>query len=212
MVDLRTRFVGLDLVSPIIVASSGLTEKIELMRIAQEHGAGGVVMKSYFQHEVCRVSPAPCFHVIRHDLRNDKTFSFFSFEQASRWDIDRYCEEITRAKREISLAVIASINCLTDEAWIESAKKVEAAGADALELNVSCPHGSITFRGEDVENKIIHALEIVRAAVNLPLIAKISAMLTAPGFIAHQAEQLGFQAVTMFNRMTALEVDLDSER
>ena len=212
MVDLRTRFAGLDLVSPIIVASSGLTETVELMRRAQEHGAGAVVMKSYFQHEVCRINPAPCFYMIRHNLERDKTFTFFSFEQASRWDIDRYCEEIARAQRELSIAIIASINCLTDEGWIEAARKVEAAGADALELNVSCPHGSITFRGEDVENKIIHTLKTVRAAVKMPLIAKLSGMLTAPGFIAHQAEQIGYQGVTMFNRFTALDIDLDAER
>jgi len=212
MVDLRTRYAGLDLVSPIIVASSGLTETVELMRRAQEGGAGAVVMKSYFQQGICRISPAPCFHIIRHDLGRHRTFSFFSFEQASRWDIERYCEEIERAKRELSIAVIASINCLDDKGWIETARKVEKAGADALELNVSCPHGSITFRGEDVENKIVHTMEIVRRAVDLPLIAKLSAMLTAPGFLAHQAERIGLQAVTMFNRMTALEIDLDTER
>jgi len=213
MVDLRTRFAGLDLVSPIIVASSGLTETVELMARAQDHGAGAVVMKSYFQHEVCRVNPAPCFYMIRHDLAPaNKAFTFFSFEQSSRWDIDRYCEEIVKAKRELSLAIIGSINCLTDEHWAEAARKVEAAGADALELNVSCPHGSITFRGEDVENKIIATLKLVRGAVKLPLIAKLSGMLTAPGFIAHQAELLGFQGVTMFNRFTALDIDLEAER
>jgi len=213
MVDLRTRFAGLELVSPIIVASCGLTETVELMRRAQDHGAGALVMKSYFQHEVCRINPAPCFHIIRHDLApRDKTFTFFAFEQASRWDIDRYCEEIVRAKHELSIPIIASINCLTDEHWAEAAQKVEAAGADALELNVSCPHGSITFRGEDVENKIINTLKVVRGAVKMPLIAKLSGMLTAPGFIAHQAELLGYQGVTMFNRFTALDIDLEAER
>lgn len=213
MVDLRTRFAGLDLVSPIIVASSGLTETVELMRRAQDHGAGAVVMKSYFQHEICRIAPSPCFYMIRHDLgARHRAFTFYSFEQASRWDIDRYCEEIARAKHELSIAVIASINCVNDEGWVESARKVEAAGADAIELNVSCPHGSITFRGEDVENKIIHTLRVVRAAVNLPLIVKLSGMLTSPGYLARQAEQIGYQGVTMFNRFTALEIDLESER
>ena len=212
MVDLHTHFAGLDLISPIIVASSGLTETVPLIRRAQEHGAGAVVMKSYFQHEVCRVSPAPCFHIIQHDMGNSRSFSFFSFEQASRFDIDQYCQVISDAKRDLSIPIIASINCLTDEGWIETSRKVEAAGADALELNVSCPHGSITFRGEDVENKIIQTLKTVRGAVKMPLIAKLSGMLTAPGFIAHQAELLGIQGVTMFNRFTALDIDLDAER
>ncbi|MBM3334111.1 FAD-dependent oxidoreductase, partial [Candidatus Sumerlaeota bacterium] len=212
MADLRTKFAGLDLVSPIIVASSGITETVELMRRAQDHGAGAVVMKSYFQHEICRTNPAPCFHVIRHDLERDKTFTFYAFEQASRWDIDRYCEEIVRAKSELSMPIIASINCTTDEGWVEAARKTEVARADALELNTSCPHGSITFRGQDVENKIFHTLEIVREAVKMPLIVKISGMLTAPGFIAHQAEQMGFQGVTMFNRFTGLDFDLETEQ
>lgn len=211
MADLRTKYVGLTLKSPIVVASAGITETIERMRKCQENGAGAVVMKSYFEEEISRVSPTPRFKVIKHDMGRSKTFTLFSYEQASEWDISRYAQEVTRAKSELDIKIIPSINCITEEGWVESAKILEAAGADAIELNTSCPHGSITFRGKAVEETIFRTVGLIREAVSLPIIAKISPMVTSPVGLAKGLEEIGVQAVTIFNRMTGLEVDIEEE-
>jgi len=212
MANLETQYVGLTLKTPIVVASAGITETVERMRRAQDNGAGAVVMKSLFEKELSRTSPTPRFKVLHHDLEREKTFTLMSYEQASEWGPERYGEEIARAKATLDLKVIPSINCYTDEGWISYAQTMEAAGADALELNVSCPHGSITFTGVDVENTIFHTVEIVREAVSLPIIPKISPMLTAPLNVVKRVADLGANGVTIFNRMTAIEIDIDEQR
>lgn len=211
MVDLKTKYVGLDLTSPLIVASAGITETVERMRKCEEHGAGAVVMKSYFEEEVSRKSPTPRFTVLRHDMGKDKTFTLMSYEQASEWDIHRYAEEVTKAKNELTLKIIPSLNCITDEGWVDGAKILTDAGADAIELNTSCPHGSITFRGKAVEETICETVEKVRKATDLPLVAKISPMLTSPMMLVKMLEDIGVDGTTIFNRMTALEIDVEEE-
>ncbi len=212
MPDISVRFAGLDLSSPVIAGSAGITETVDRMRRCEENGAGAVVMKSYFEEEVSRDSPTPRFKVIKHDMGKDSTFTLFSYEQASEWDISRYAEEVRRAKDELTIKIIPSLNCITQSGWTKSAKMLEAAGADAIELNTSCPHGSITFRGGAVEETIFETVEAVRAAVKLPLIAKISPMLTSPISAAKHLEDTGVQAVTVFNRMTGLDIDVEEQK
>jgi len=213
LADLRTRYVGLELDCPLVVASAGITETVERMRQCQENGAAAVVMKSWFEDEIARRSPTPRFDVLRHDLGPaEKTFTLFSYEQASEWDLPRYAQEVADAKAKLSIKIIPSINCLTDEGWAAAAAEMQAAGADAIELNTSCPHGSITFRGGAVEETIVHTVEIVRKAVSIPIVAKLSPMLTSPLAVARAVEAAGANGVTIFNRMTALEIDIENER
>jgi len=213
LASLRTRYVGLDLDCPIVVASAGITETVERMHRCQENGAAAVVMKSWFEEEIARQSPTPRFAVLHHDLGPaEKTFTLFSYEQASEWDLPRYAQEVADAKAKLSIKIIPSINCLTDEGWAKAAREMQAAGADAIELNTSCPHGSITFRGKAVEETIFHTVEVVRRAVTIPVIAKLSPMITSPLGVAQGVEAAGANAVTIFNRMTALEIDIQEER
>ncbi len=212
MADLTTKFAKMTLKSPIIIASAGITETVERMEKCQQYGASAVVMKSYFEEEISRRSPTPRFKIIKHDLGRNKTWTLFSYEQASEWDIYRYAQEVTKAKSKLDIKIIPSINCTTDQGWIESAKILESAGADAIELNTSCPHGSITFRGKAVEETIFNSVRLVRNAVSIPIIAKISPMLTSPIGVVKELENIGVDAVTIFNRMTALEIDIEEEK
>jgi len=212
MAKLKTTFAGLELDNPIVVSSAGITESVEKMRRCQDNGAAAIVMKSYFEEEICRQNPSPRYRVLKHDMGTDKTFTFMSYEQASEWDIDRYAEEIARAKDQLDIKIIPSINCLTTEGWAEAARKVTDAGADALELNTSCPHASITFRGGAVEDTISRTVEAVRNTVDIPLVAKISPMLTSPLALVTALEKVGVDGVTIFNRMTGLDIDLEAER
>ncbi|MFH1009056.1 MAG: FAD-dependent oxidoreductase [Candidatus Latescibacterota bacterium] len=213
MASLNTTYVGLSLQTPLIVASAGITETVELMRRCEENGAGAVVMKSYFEEVISRKSPTPRFRVLEHNLGKERTFTLMSYEQASGWDIQRYAQEVSDAKARLrTLKIIPSLNCITEQGWVEGAILLEQAGADAIELNTSCPHGSITFRGGAVEESIFSTVRAVRAAVSLPLVAKISPMLTSPMGVIKGVEERGINGVTAFNRMTALDIDIQAER
>jgi dihydroorotate dehydrogenase (fumarate) len=101
---------------------------------------------------------------------------------------------------------------------------MEKAGADAIEVNLSCPHGSIAFRGDSdldseqikyfvtgVEDKILETASLIRKAVKIPLIAKISPQLTSPVMLVKKLEEVGFNGVTIFNRLTGLEINLETD-
>jgi len=211
MPDISTKYVGLQLRSPIIAGSAGITKDAERIQRAEDNGAGAAVMKSLFEVEVSRTSPTPRFKVLRHDLNRHRTFTLYSYEQASEWGPEEHAEEVRRIKQKVSIPLIVSVACITERAWESYSKMMEEAGADALELNVSCPHGSITFYGGEIEKSIINAVRIVRESVHIPIIAKLSPQLTSPLGIVGELERIGVDGVTIFNRMTGIEIDLESE-
>ena len=212
MVDLMTNYVGLKLRSPLIAGSAGITETVERMKKAEEEGAGAVIMKSVFEEKVSHISPTPRFKLIHYSARNRESFSFYSYEQASEWGLRRYAEEVSQAKKKLKIPVIPSINCITEEGWVSYAKMMEKAGADALELNFSCPHGSITFRGGNVEDEIIRVAKMVRNGVSLPLVAKLSPQLTSPLKVVKKIESLGINGITIFNRLTGIDININEEK
>lgn len=217
MVNLDTVYLGLKLKSPVIAGSAGITETVERMKKAEDNGAGAVVMKSLFEDEISRISPTPRFKLVRYreGLRNNKnknSFSLYSYEQGSEWGLERYSEEVRRAKKELDIPIIASINCISRKGWVSYAKRLEKAGADALEINLSCPHGSIIFRGKEVEKSMLDTVRLVRENVSLPIIAKISSQLTSPVQIIKEIESIGANGITIFNRLTGVDIDIEEER
>jgi len=212
MPDISTKYVGLTLRSPIIAASAGITKDAERIQRAEENGAGAAVMKSLFEVEVSRTSPTPRFKVLHHDLKRHRTFTLYSYEQASEWGPEEHAEEVRRIKEKVGIPLIVSVACITERAWETYSKLMEDAGADALELNVSCPHGSITFYGGDIEKKLLDAIRIVRKNVRIPIVVKLSPQLTSPIAIVGELERIGVDGVTLFNRMTGIEIDVETEQ
>ncbi|MCX7845896.1 MAG: 4Fe-4S binding protein [Dictyoglomaceae bacterium] len=210
--DLSCDYVGLKLKNPIIVASSGLTENLKNMRKCEENGAGALVVKSLFEEEICRISPTPRFEIIDRSMGPLKSQTFYSFEQASPLSPEEYFREIDKALKTLSIPVIPSINCITQEGWLKYSKMAGKINAPALELNVSCPHASISFRGQDVDDTILEVSKIVRENVKIPLIVKMPMQLSSPLAVAKQLEEIGIDGVVMFNRLTGLDIDLETEK
>ncbi len=210
--DLSCEYVGLKLKNPLIIASSGLTETTERITKAENYGAAAVVVKSFFEEAVCRRSPTPHFQIINRKMGRLTSGTFYSFEQASSMDEKEYFREVQKAIKTVSIPVIPSINCLTEEGWIRCSKSAQEVGAPALELNVSCPHGSISFRGGDVEEKILHVARLVRRTVHIPLIVKLPMQLSSPLSMAKMLENVGINGVVMFNRLTGLDIDIENEK
>lgn len=209
---LETVYCGVKLRSPVIVGSANITATMENIKACQDSGAGAVVMKSLFEKEVCRIAPTPRFALIHRKVANEKSFTLYSYEQASSWGLARYAREIERCKAELDIPIIASINCYTQEGWLNYARRIEAAGADILELNVSCPHSSVTFAGVEVESTILDVVRAVREAVKIPIVTKLTPQLTSPLNMVYELERLGSNGVVLFNRFTGLEIDIEAEK
>ena len=212
MADLSVDFVGLSLRSPVIAGSAGITGTVNLMKRAEDAGAGAVVMKSLFAKDVCRIAPTPRFRLLRQASGRDRSFALYSYEQASEWGPDRYAQEVSLAKQALDIPVIPSINCLTPEQWLEYSALMEQAGADAIELNLSCPHGPHLMEGHDVTREMIEMTRLVKEARRIPVIPKMTPQLNNPPGVALALERAGADAIVAFNRFTGLDVDIGAER
>ena len=199
MQDITTDYAGLKLSSPIIAASSNTTATVRRMRKAQDNGAGAVVVKSLI--EKGGKAPAPRFKLINNGV------SLYSYEP-SDLSPEKYVQEIIKAKKELDIPVIASIACMTDKIWVSYAKSAEDAGADALELNLSCP----LRLSEDIADKMVHVLRLVKDEISIPVIPKLTPQLTNPLIVAKRLEKAGADALVMFNRFSGLEIDIRKEK
>jgi len=211
--DLRCLYArGLSLPHPLLAASAGTTESAARLKRVEDAGLAGAVMKTLFEDPVARRDPAPMFALLQHQAGRVRSSTFYCHEQASHRDPQAYAEEIRRAKEQVGIAVIGSIACVTDEAWVEYARLVEQAGADALELNLSCPYSvHLTDRLEALPHFVTQVIGLVRPAVRLPVAAKMTPQMSSPPQIARLMEAAGADAVVAFSRFPGLDVDVQTE-
>ncbi len=211
MPDIEVNYAGLKLKTPIIVSSAGIVGYAHQIKRAEDYGAGAVVMKSFFEEEVCRKAPTPRFKLIRRGYNGNSSVTLYSYEQASELGPEEYAEEISKAKGLVKIPIFASLNCITSEMWNRMAHLVESAGADGIELNVSCPHGIHIMEGRTLKDEIRKALDATRD-VKIPRIVKLSPQTSNPMIEADEVEKSGGNGVVVFNRFTGLDIDLDTER
>jgi dihydroorotate dehydrogenase (fumarate) len=210
--DISATYVGLTLRNPVIVAAAGITETTERIEKAAEAGAGAVIMKSFFDEEVCRTSPTPRFAILERGTRAFGSDTLYSFEQASAFGPEEYARELDRASRAVDIPVLPSLNCISVDSWTRHAKLVEEAGARAIELNLSCPYGPQIMEEQDLEGMMVEVVQAVTSTVRVPVVAKITGQLTDPRKVALQLERAGASALVLFNRFTGLEIELDTEQ
>ncbi len=158
-----------------------------------------------------RRSPSPRFKIIHRDLPPWRSFVFYSYEQASPFGPDEYAREVERAKALSPLPLIASIGCVTDEGWRDYAESVEQAGADAVELNVSCPHGVHLLESRALEEEMVRVVRLVKETVSIPVAVKMTGQLTNPLAVALRLQEAGADGLTVFNRFTGLDIDVERE-
>jgi dihydroorotate dehydrogenase (fumarate) len=209
---LQTSFLGLSCQSPVWVASGPASHDVNQARLAEQHRAGAIVLKTVCSDRFMymRSWPRPRYKLLDWDKQIDgrsKIFSLYAYEQGYSGTLDDYWEFIRVCKDRARLPIVGSI--FADEAgdWADLARKVEENGADAVELDISSPHrpGSLGF-----ETTFVAAIRAAKEAVRIPVLVKLG-----PGpEVVHQcvaAEQCGASAVTLCNRLRGLDVDLDQQ-
>ncbi len=203
---------GLPLANPLVAASAGTTEIVPKMKRCEDAGMAGVVMKSLFEDPAARRDPAPMFRTLQRRIGPARATTFYTYEQAAHLDPQQYCEEIRRAKESLSIPVIASIACVSDEAWAEYPRLMEQAGADAVELNLSCPYSAhLTDNLSALPEFIDRSTRIARAATTLPLAAKLTPQMSSPPQIARLMARAGADGVVPFSRFPGLDIDVEAE-
>ena len=200
MSDLTTTYLGLHLRSPLVASPSPMCEDLDNLRRMEDAGAGAVVLHSLFEEQIEMDS-----HYLDHHLDyGSESFaeSLTYFPEYANLDLgpERYLDHVARAKNAVDIPVIASLNGVSKGGWTVYAKRMDEAGADALELNVYFIPTDPEMSSVEVERRYTELVEEVRASVGLPLAVKIGPQFTAPAHMARSLEMAGADALVLFNR------------
>nr|MBC7243949.1 4Fe-4S binding protein [Chloroflexota bacterium] len=211
--DKKVFYAGIKLEHPIIAASAGTTRGVEQAVKCEDNGYSAVVLKSVQEEALMRYNPFPRFAVLRSGIKGYESTTFYSYEQAYQGDLEDYAETVQRTKQRVSIPVIASINCINPESWAEYALVCEQAGADAIEIVPSCPTGLlIRDPSNDIHSITLAALQACKQKVKIPIVPKMSGQLSNPLYTAYCLDQAGADGLTIMNRSTGIEIDIDAQK
>ncbi|MHC4547368.1 MAG: dihydroorotate dehydrogenase-like protein [Planctomycetota bacterium] len=209
-IDLTTHYLGLTLRNPLVVASSPLTGRPDLLRQLEEAGAAAVVLPSLSEWRLKR-------HELEvHHLQESGTESFPEalsyFPELPDYGTgpDRFLRLVGEAKRALEIPVIGSLEGHSPGGWVRYAKEIESAGADALELNLHHTETNPLCTGGEVEEAYVGLVASVRASVSIPLSVKILPHFTAPAHVAKRFNEAGATGVVLFHRFPQPDIDLET--
>lgn len=206
MADLVTEYMGLHLPTPLLLASSAFSNRVENLELAEGHGAGAVVLRSLFEEQIEGAATALEEELSRGAESNPEARTYFPPQRVGPHE---YLSLVERAKRALAIPVIASLNCSAAGSWTEYARDIEQAGADALEVNVYAVEADPAVSSADVERRYLDAVRSVRAAVKIPIAVKLSPFFTSLAHFAAQLDELGTNGLVLFNRFMQPDVSLE---
>jgi len=211
MVDISTKYLGLKLKSPLVASSSGLTASIDDLKKFEANGVGAVVLKSIFEEEIIQHTKDSLSKMTASGFVYPEAMEYFELEydQISNPLAD-YLNLIKLAKKELSIPVIASINCVTTEGWSDFAQRIEHAGADAIELNVFVLPSDLSRTSEQGEGIYFDVASKILKKVTIPVSLKIGYYSAALGMLIQLLSETGVKGITLFNRMYSPDFDVDT--
>jgi len=207
MTNLNVKYLGLDLKNPIIAGSSGLTNSIENLKAIEKAGAGAVILKSIFEEEIY-LEFAQEFSKLGPMDNNLEFLDYYDY-QIKKDNLKRYLTLIKDAKKELTIPVIASINCVTAHEWGFFAKKVEDAGADALELNMFILPTNLSQTSQDNESMYFDIVSRIATKIKIPVSLKISPYFSNLGGVIRDLSFSEIKGLVLFNKFYSPDVDID---
>jgi len=210
MIDLTTKYLGFKLKSPLVASASPLCESIDNLRRMEEAGIAAVVLPSLFEEQLELESDAIDSNLSRGDDSFAESLNYFPDLRTYNLGPDGYLELIHKAKRAISLPVIASLNGTSLGGWLRYARLMQQAGADAIELNLYGVAVDPDRSGTEIEQEYCEIVSQVKAGVTIPVAVKLSPFFTAIPYLARRLDEAGADALVLFNRFYQPEFDLEA--
>ncbi|MCL2701404.1 MAG: dihydroorotate dehydrogenase-like protein [Phycisphaerae bacterium] len=208
--DLSTTYMGLQLSSPLVAGSSPLSFEVDNIRRMEQAGAAAVVLHSLFEEQITHDAAELEFFLHYGADRFAESLTYYPRQEAYELGPEEYLTHIVRAKRAVTIPIIASLNGVSAGGWISYAKKMEEAGADALELNVYYIPTDSRLTAEQVESVYLMVLRAVKHTVGIPVAMKLSPYFSSIANMLTRLADDGADALVLFNRF--LQPDLDIER
>ncbi len=210
MPDLSTRYLGLELSSPLVASASPLTGRIETLQRLENAGAAAVVLPSLFEEELVGESVEVDRALELGAEQFGEAVSYFPDMEFYDLGPERHVRLVEQAKAKLEIPVIASVNASRPGSWSRYAGYMAEAGADAIELNLYAVHADPARSGTDVERDYLEAIREVREAVAVPIAVKLSPFFSSTAHFAVRAVAEGADGLVLFNRFYQPDIDLET--
>jgi len=209
MIDLTTKYMGLQLRTPLVASASPLSHEIEGIRQLEDAGASAVVLYSLFEEQLQQES----FELEHHLAEGTNSFaeaaSFFPQPDEFRLGPEGYLEHIRKAKDATDIPIIASLNGATLGGWAKYARQIEQAGADAIECNVYFIPTDPKIAGSEIETTYVDIAREVKIAIRIPVAVKVSPFFSNMANMAKRLDEAGANGLVLFNRFYQPDINLD---
>ncbi len=206
--DLTTSYMGLELQHPIVASASPLSGTLDGIKRLEDGGAAAVVMFSLFEEQIRHENDA-FSHLMESGTQSfAESLSYFPDVDEYQVGPESYLELVHQASESIDVPIIASLNCVTGDGWIDYAKQMQQAGADGLELNIYSVEPDLDATSAEIEQRYLDILAAVKSTVSIPVALKLSPFFSAMGNMAKRLDDAGADALVLFNRFYQPDIDI----
>ncbi len=207
--DLTTKYLGMQLRTPLVASASPLSQEISGIRALEDAGASAVVLYSLFEEQLRQESQSLEYHLNAGTESFAESLTYFPQPREFRTGPDEYLKHIVQAKAAVNIPIIASLNGATLGGWTEYARSVEAAGADAIECNIYSIPSDLETSSTSIENTYLDILRAIKLTVHIPVAVKLSPFFSNLANMAKRLDATGADGLVLFNRFYQPDIDLD---
>lgn len=208
--DLTTRYLGLNLRTPLVPSASPLSNEVDGIKRMEDAGASAVVLHSLFEEQVKSELEEVQARMMYGADSFPEALSYFPKPPEFNSGPEEYLNKIRKAKEAVRIPIIASLNGSALGGWVDYARKMEQAGADALELNVYFIPTEMDRAAVEIEQDYIDIVKAVQSVVHIPIALKLSPFFSNMSNIARRLDQTGVNGLVLFNRFYQPDIDLDA--
>lgn len=208
--DLKTTYLSLDLKNPLVPSSSPLAREIDSLRQMEDAGAAAIVLHSLFEEQLTQETRTLNEHLMQGTESFAEALNYFPDASEYKTGPDAYLEHIRKAKDAMSIPIIASLNGVSTGGWVKYAKDVQAAGADALELNIYYLPTDLDMDSNAVEQLYLDALRDVKSNVSIPVAMKLNPYFSSVANMSRRLSEAGADGLVLFNRFYQPDLDLEN--
>ena len=208
--DLSTTYLGFALSSPLVVSANPLGRSVDNLKLMEDAGASAVVLPSLFEEQIVHESTELDFFLAHGTYSYSEALTYFPEPRHFELAPEQYLMHIRNAKAVMGIPVIASLNGVSSGGWVEYARSIEEAGADALELNIYFIPTDPTLSSSTIEDELVDVVRTVKESVIIPVSVKLSPYYTNLIALAHRLDAVGADGLVLFNRFQQPDVDLET--
>jgi dihydroorotate dehydrogenase (fumarate) len=208
--DLSTKYLGMNLRNPLVPSASPLSDNVDNIKRMEDAGASAIVLHSLFEEQITREREALAHHLEHGTESFAESLTYLPATVPFRVGPEGYLNKIRKARESVAIPIIASLNGISIGGWADYARKMQEAGANALELNVYMIPTDPARSAAEIEQTYLDILKAVKSVVSIPVAMKLSPYFSSMAGMARRLDEAGADALVLFNRFYQPDVDLEA--